>query len=104
MLWPGALIMMEEKIPHAGVAAFALMASGGDLGASVAPQLLGIVVDKVSTAPFATELSNSLHISAEQVGLKVGMLVTALFPLLGVVTVLIVIRYFKKNSRVENAG
>lgn len=37
MLWPGTLILMEEKIPSAGVAAYALMAAGGDLGASVAP-------------------------------------------------------------------
>ena len=29
MLWPGTLIFMEEKIPAAGVAAYALMAAGG---------------------------------------------------------------------------
>ena len=51
MLWPGALIMMEEKLPGASVSAFALMAAGGDLGASVSPQLLGIVIDKVSLSP-----------------------------------------------------
>jgi Na+-translocating ferredoxin:NAD+ oxidoreductase RnfA subunit len=88
MLWPGTLIMMEEKIPNAGVAAFALMASGGDLGASVSPQLLGIVVDKVSATSFATNLGNTLNISAEQVGLKAGMLVTALFPIVGIAVVL----------------
>ena len=98
MLWPGTLIMMEEKIPNAGVAAFALMASGGDLGASVSPQLLGIVVDKVSATSFATNLGNTLNISAEQVGLKAGMLVTALFPIVGIAVVLVIMRYFKKDS------
>ncbi len=97
MLWPGALIMMEEKIPNAGVAAFALMAAGGDLGASVAPQLMGIVVDRVSATPFAAELGMSLGMSAEQIGMKAGMLVTAIFPIIGTVILLCAIRYFKKD-------
>ena len=96
MLWPGTLIMMEEKIPNAGVAAFALMASGGDLGASVAPQLLGIVVDKVTISEFAAKYSVIFNISPEQIGLRVGMIITALFPIIGTVVVLISIRYFKK--------
>ena len=45
MLWPGTLILMEEKIPAVGIAGYALMAAGGDFGASIAPQTLGIVVD-----------------------------------------------------------
>ena len=97
MLWPGTLILMEEKIPDAGVAAFALMASGGDLGASVAPQLLGVIVDKVSVTDFAAKFGNTLSISAEQVGLKIGMLITALFPIIGVIVVVIIIKYFNKN-------
>lgn len=98
MLWPGTLIMMEEKVPNAGVAAFALMAVGGDLGASVAPQMMGGVVDKVSASGFAEELGSILNITAEQVGLKVGMLASALFPIVGVAIVLISVRYFKKKS------
>ncbi len=97
MLWPGTLMMMDEKIPNAGVAAFALMAAGGDLGASVSPQLLGFIVDKVSASEFAVNLGNTLNITAEQVGLKAGMLVTSLFPMIGIVIVLIVMRYFRKK-------
>ena len=99
MLWPGTLIMMEENIPHAGVAAFALMAAGGDLGASFSPQFLGVVVDKVSVSNFAVNLGNSLNISAEQVGLKIGMLVTALFPIIGIAVVLAIMRYFKATDK-----
>ena len=97
MLWPGSLIMMEENLPGMGVAAYALMAAGGDLGASAAPQLMGVVIDGVSASGFARELSVSLGITAEQVGLKVGMLVSALFPIVGVVVLLLAMRYFKKN-------
>lgn len=98
MLWPGTLIMMEEKIPNAGVAAFALMASGGDLGASLSPQLLGIIVDRVSVTDFAIDIGKRLNISAEQVGLKIGMLAIALFPIIGIAVVLIIMRYFKKST------
>lgn len=96
MLWPGTLILMEENIPGAGVAAFALMAAGGDLGASVAPQLMGIVIDKVSVSNFALQMGEKLSLSAEQIGLKAGMIVTALFPILGTAAVITAIRYFKK--------
>ena len=98
MLWPGSLIMMEENLPGMGVAAYALMAAGGDLGASAAPQLMGVVIDNVSASGFAEEMSISLGITAEQVGLKVGMFVSALFPIIGVVVLLFAIRYFQKNQ------
>ena len=95
MLWPGTLIMMEENVPNAGVAAFALMASGGDLGASVAPQLMGIVIDSVSASSYAQSFSNP-----EEIGMRAGMLVTAIFPIIGILIVTLTIRYFKKNKNV----
>lgn len=98
MLWPGALIFMEEKIPDAGVAAYALMASGGDLGASVAPQLMGIVVDKVTASSFAADLALTTGLAAEQIGMKAGMIITAVFPLIGIVALTITVRYFKKKN------
>ena len=96
MLWPGTLIMMEENLPGLGVAAYALMASSGDLGASIAPQLLGIVVDKVAASDFAVELGMKLSLNAEQIGLKAGMLVTAVFPILGTAVMIFAMRYFKR--------
>lgn len=99
MLWPGSLIMMEDNIPGLGVAAYALMAAGGDLGASVAPQLLGVVVDKVSESSFAQELSVSMNLATEQIGLKAGMIVTSVFPLLGVAVLISASVYFKKQKK-----
>ena len=96
MLWPGTLIMMEENIPGLGVAAYALMAAGGDLGASVAPQLMGIVVDQVSVSDFAARLSATTNLTLEQIGMKAGMLVSAVFPIIGIFLMLYIIRYFKK--------
>lgn len=99
MLWPGTLIMMEEKIPGVGVTAFALMASGGDLGAAIAPQLMGIVTDAVSTSELGSRLALELGIGVEQVGLRAGVLLTAVFPLMGIAVVLFIIGYFKKKEK-----
>lgn len=98
MLWPGTLILMEEKIPAVGVAAYALMASGGDLGASVAPQSLGIIVDNIALTEWAKTLGVELSMTAEQVGFKVGMLLAAVFPILGVILLLYMKRFFEKHS------
>ncbi len=98
MLWPGTLILMEEKIPQAGVVAYALMAAGGDFGASVAPQMLGAVVDAVAGSEWALPLSESLAISPEQIGMKTGMLLAALFPLMGTAVLLYMKKYFRRQS------
>jgi fucose permease len=98
MLWPGTLILMEEKFPNPGVTAYALMAAGGDFGGSVSPQILGAVVDKVSVSEFAIELSNTLNITPEQIGLKTGMLIASIFPLIGIGVLLYINKYLKKQK------
>ncbi|MBQ7224261.1 MAG: MFS transporter [Clostridia bacterium] len=99
MLWPGTLILMEEKLPSLGVGAYALMAASGDLGASVAPQLMGVVADSVAGSALGAEIGVAVGLTAEQVGLKAGMLVTSLFPILGIVVVLIIMNYFKPKKQ-----
>lgn len=94
MLWPGTLILMEEKIPNPGVAAYALMAAGGDFGASVAPQLMGIIVDKVAVSNWAAELGQVVSLSTEQIGMKTGMLVASIFPFLGIFLLVYINKYF----------
>jgi len=98
MLWPGTLILMEEKMPGVGVVAYALMAAGGDLGSSIAPQMLGVLVDTVSASDWAGQMGQMLSLSTEQVGMKVGMLAAAIFPIMGVILLIFMKRYFKKNA------
>ena len=93
MLWPGTLILMEEKVPGVGVAAYALMAAGGDFGASIAPMSLGVIVDVVSGSEWAMSISTM----PEQIGMKTGMLAASIFPLLGVLLILFMKKYFKKS-------
>lgn len=100
MLWPGTLIYVEEKFKNAGVAVYALMAAGGDMGASIAPQLLGIMSDKFSLTDFALKISYMFNISPEQVGMRAGLLVAGLFPVAGVLCILCMKKYFK--SKIDN--
>lgn len=81
MMWPGSLIVSSEKFPAGGVFIFAMMASGGDLGASVGPQLVGIVTDTVMSVPGIENVAARLSLAPEQLGMKLGMLVGMLFPL-----------------------
>lgn len=101
MLWPGTLILMEEKVHSPGVVAYAMMAAGGDFGASVAPQALGIVVDTVTASALAQRLSVSLSLSPEQIGMKAGMLTAAIFPILGIAVILYIKKYFEKQKKAE---
>lgn len=93
MLWPGSLIVASDRFPNGGVFIYAMMAAGGDLGASVAPQIVGIITDKViesgNSIPFFSALS------ADQAGMKLGILVGTLFPLIGVG----ITYYVKKKSQ-----
>ncbi len=81
MLWPGSLVVASDRYPHGGVFIFALMAAGGDLGASIGPQLIGIITDATIASPAAANIAAVLSISAEQLGMKLGMLIGMLFPL-----------------------
>ena len=84
MLWPGSLVAASEHFPTGGVFFFAMMASGGDLGASVGPQLVGMITDAVIAAPGMVETAASMGLSPEQFGMKLGMLAGALFPLMAI--------------------
>jgi hypothetical protein len=58
----------------------------------------GIVVDTVSVSAWAQKLSLSLGVTTEQIGMKTGMLLSAIFPMIGVVLLLFIKRYFRKEN------
>lgn len=74
MLWPGTLVLGADYFPKAGAWLFAYLAIAGDLGGVFGPWLTGTVADKA--------------------GLSAGMLVSAIFP---VISTLCIIIYLKKN-------
>ena len=73
-----------------------MMAAGGDLGASVGPQLVGIITDAVIGSPDMVSLAFRLGLAPEQLGMKMGMLCGMLFPLVGIFVYLCI---WKKKQR-----
>ncbi len=60
LMWPGMLSLTAGKYPTGGIAMFAILALGGDLGCSIGPWLTGVVADSYS--------------------LNIGLLVGMIFP------------------------
>lgn len=81
MMWPGCLIVASDFFPAGGVFIFAAMAAGGDLGASIGPQMIGLITDAAIALPQAAELAARFSIAPDQLGMRMGMLAAALFPL-----------------------
>ena len=48
LMWPGMLSLTAAGYPSGGIAMFAIMAIGGDIGCAFGPWLTGIVADKSS--------------------------------------------------------
>ncbi len=98
MLWPGSLIIASERIPTGGVFLYAMMAAGGDLGASAGPQLVGVITDGIAASTGGVNLASSLGITVEQLGMKCGMLLGMLFPLVAIFLYLHLLRTRKKKT------
>ena len=99
MLWPGNLIFVADRFPSGGVFIYAMMAAGGDLGASVAPQLVGVITDAAALSPTLNNFAADLGLTASQLGMKLGMVIGALFPLIGVIFYL---GFWRKSSKKHN--
>jgi hypothetical protein len=84
-MWPGSLIIVQDRVPNGGVLIFALMAAGGDMGASIGPQLVGIITDAVTASGSMVDFAYTLGLTVEQLGIKVGLLVGALFPAIAII-------------------
>ena len=80
IMWPGTLSISAQKCPRGGTAMFALMALGGDLGASAGPALVGGVS------------------GAAGGDLKIGLLAAAVFPALLAAGLLILRRTVKDRG------
>ena len=99
ILWPGTLIVAADRFPKAGIFVFAIMAAGGDLGASVGPQLVGIIADLPEKVPKLMKFASYLDIEPLELGLRLGIFVASLFPLLAVLIYLKILKSKSFNSQ-----
>jgi fucose permease len=102
MLWPGSLIVASDRYPQGGVLIFALMAAGGDLGASVGPQLVGVVADASIKNPFILSLARDWGMAPDALGMKIGMLVGMIFPLMAIFVCLRLMRTARTDLSINS--
>jgi fucose permease len=95
MLWPGSLIAATERFPKAGMILFALMAAGGDMGASLGSQLVGSVTDILMTQESFGAFAASQGVTPEQLAMKTAMLIGLLFALCALPFII----HMRKESR-----
>ncbi len=104
MMWPGSLIIASDKFPKGGVALFALMAAGGDLGSSVGPQLVGLVTDIAIKSPTIEAIATNLNYTPEQVAIKAGLAVGMLFPASSIIVYGFLYSHNKKKHTQNSAS
>lgn len=98
MMWPGSLIVASERYPQGGVFVYALIAAGGDLGGSVGPQAVGLVTDAAIKCEAVVDIAAKCGMTAEQLGMKFGMLTGMVFPLIGIAVYAAIVRTKKKYT------
>ena len=60
IMWPGSISLSSARMPLGGTALFALLAMGGDLGASIGPGVVGIITQNANDNMQAGMLAGSL--------------------------------------------
>lgn len=101
MLWPGSLIAVEKRIPNPGVGLYALMATGGDLGATLFPQGVGYLIDRFKESDFILSLAKSLGIGIEQLSMRGGMFFSSTAPLLGTILFFFLMKSLNPKSKIN---
>lgn len=91
LMWPGTFSLVSAIYPKGGTAMFGTLAILGDVGCSAGPALFGAVSTAVANAAV-----NSA--SADQLGLKSGMLVSVIFPLFIVIGVALITHLAKQEK------
>jgi fucose permease len=80
IMWPGSISISSQNCPKGGTAMFAFLALAGDLGAMVSPTMVGSI----------SEMAGG--------NLKTGLLVATVFPMILVVSLVILKKFNKSYS------
>lgn len=97
LMWPGTLSLTAEAFPKGGTAMFGMLAIFGDVGAAVGPWMTGIVSDLSQKSAKLTSIGEAYYMSPDQFGLKFGLLVSMVFPIMFVLCI-----YLFRNQRTQD--
>ncbi|MCQ2385496.1 MAG: MFS transporter, partial [Clostridia bacterium] len=98
LMWPGTYSLGASRISCGGTKMFALFALGGDIGCSLGSYVTGRVSDLVNSGKWSFFTS---FLPAAGTGIRAGILVSSLFPVLMIIGSLLVMRTGKKRQRMS---
>lgn len=98
MLWPGTLVLADESLPNSGAWLFAFMAFSGDCGAAFCPWLSGLLSDNAYKVSLLSGVAQNAGITNEQLGLRAGMALSILYPVLTALFLALYIRDRNKSK------
>ncbi len=98
LMWPGMLSLSARSFAGGGTAMFSLLALGGDVGCSIGPWLTGVVSDVAQGSRRLLSIGAEAGLSALQTGLKAGLLVAIVFPLMLLAGVLLFQHAMRKGK------
>ncbi len=99
LMWPGMLSVSAKKFPLGGTAMFGILAICGDLGCSVGPWVTGLVADVTQNSNTIVNMGMQFGLNAEQVGLRVGILASIIFPVIMLSGILLLMFKTRKNKK-----
>jgi len=99
LMWPGTFSLSAKMYPKGGTAMFGMLAIFGDLGGSIGPWLAGFMSDSAQKSTKIIEIGQVYNINLDQLGLKSGLFVATIFPIILVVAVL-----FLKDEKKKFSG
>lgn len=94
LMWPGTISLAAQKHPMGGTAMFGMLAVFGDIGGSAGPWASGLISDLSQKSDVIVTLGQRSGLDTAQLGLKCGLLVATVFPLILFVCVL----FFKRSK------
>ena len=95
IMWPGVYSYSSRMIPAGGTAMFSILALFGDIGCSLGAWLCGVASDFSQKLSVFTGYADRSGITYEQMGLKFGIGISALFPIIMIVLLFLTKRNIK---------
>lgn len=85
LMWPGMISFSAHRFEGGGTAMFSLLALGGDIGCAIGPWMTGIVSAVAQKSERIVAIGAEKGLDAMQTGLKTGLLMAIVFPVLFIV-------------------
>lgn len=97
LMWPGVITIASGKFPYAGAFLFGILAIFGDMGAAIAPPLIGSIMDNAANLNITKWMMDIYNVTAEQASMRVAILIATVLPLCTLIVHIIIYKMKKKE-------